>query len=407
MPNLPPGVEVLIADVARVSASNGFGLSRVDLQEFVGKFVRSKWNCDSGLGRYLQAKCKFVDGVPSRMWVSKFMAKHKLCLRKPQPLQKCRLQNASDPEIVYEFYDLLEQQVSRLNLENKPGHIINIDETCCVTDPSRGKVVAGIGQGHLHRNVSGAGRESYTVVGCVSADGSSQPPLIIFPAKHLYTTWCGKDVIPGTTFAKSDKGWMTAEVFTSWLSKLMEAIPQRPLLMIMDGHKTHLTLETVLLAEENGVTLLKLPSHTTDKLQPLDVSVYGPLKAAWDRQVIVHQRSSNFGPITKAVFVDIVSKVWPKAMQAQSIISGFRTTGIFPVDRKQYPLKAFDPKKLAVYRATHPEAAPVPLTTVVEEAQSPPMSSQKSTQFAPTPMERSSLTASLVEVSNTIHTAIA
>ena len=48
-----------------------------------------------------------------------------------------------------------------------------------------------------------------------------------------------------------------------------------------DGHGSHTTTCMVELTLENNIHLFCLPPHTTHKLQPLDVWVFGPLQCAW------------------------------------------------------------------------------------------------------------------------------
>lgn len=48
-------------------------------------------------------------------------------------------------------------------------------------------------------------------------------------------------------------------------------------LLVLDNHSSHLHIETLNLAKEAGI-MLSFPPHCSHKLQPLDVSVFGPLK---------------------------------------------------------------------------------------------------------------------------------
>jgi hypothetical protein len=46
---------------------------------------------------------------------------------------------------------------------------------------------------------------------------------------------------------------------------------------VLDGHSTHTkNLEAIELTRENSVLLLSIPAHTTDQLQPLDISFSNP-----------------------------------------------------------------------------------------------------------------------------------
>jgi hypothetical protein len=49
-------------------------------------------------------------------------------------------------------------------------------------------------------------------------------------------------------------------------------------LLILDGHGNHVTLEAIKHAQEFGLNMITLPSHTSHALQPLDVSCFKPFK---------------------------------------------------------------------------------------------------------------------------------
>lgn len=61
----------------------------------------------------------------------------------------------------------------------------------------------------------------------------------------------------------------------------MNRLPEHPILLILGSHGSHVTDEIVDLATIYNVKLLCLPPHITHKLQPLDVSIFGPLQQAW------------------------------------------------------------------------------------------------------------------------------
>ena len=76
---------------------------------------------------------------------------------------------------------------------------------------------------------------------------------------------------------------MTMELFSSWFIKFLNTVTERPLLLVFDGHMTHVSINVIQRAMEDDVILLKLPSHTTDKLQPLDIGGFEQLKRLWEK----------------------------------------------------------------------------------------------------------------------------
>ena len=74
---------------------------------------------------------------------------------------------------------------------------------------------------------------------------------------------------------------MTGEIFVaSVLPHIVRhtgASKEAPILLLMDNHASHISLETVEFCRENGIVIVTFPPHCSHKLQPLDVAVYGPL----------------------------------------------------------------------------------------------------------------------------------
>jgi imidazoleglycerol phosphate dehydratase HisB len=94
----------------------------------------------------------------------------------------------------------------------------------------------------------------------------------------------------GASMAMQPERWITAFLFSQWISHFIKSLesrggvsPTNRHLLIVDGHNSHVTLEVVHKAMQVGLDLLTLPSHTSHRLQPLDVSVFGPFKRAFKR----------------------------------------------------------------------------------------------------------------------------
>ena len=86
---------------------------------------------------------------------------------------------------------------------------------------------------------------------------------------------------PGTMGVVTDSGWTDSKVFVKWLYHFVKAVkptPAKKVVLFVDGHICHKSLEAVELARTNGVELISFPPHTTHRLQPLDKCHFGPLK---------------------------------------------------------------------------------------------------------------------------------
>ena len=111
---------------------------------------------------------------------------------------------------------------------------------------------------------------------------------------------------------------------------------------------THISIDLIKEAKKEYITIVKYPPHVTDQLQSVDVTCFGPLKSTWES--LLNEWVIEWGSkLTKANFVNLLSKVWHEDLKPSNFVSGFRTTGIFPVDREKYKNSRLGPRLLKRY----------------------------------------------------------
>ena len=115
-------------------------------------------------------------------------------------------------------------------------------------------------------------------------------------------------------YAKSESGWIDSELFMAWMRKtfLRYCSSQRPVLLFVDGHTSHINLDVIDLAHENEVILFCLPPHTTHALQPLDVSVFKLLKSHFSKAVHTMSFAKDF-VVSKSEFARVVKIPFERA----------------------------------------------------------------------------------------------
>lgn len=101
--------------------------------------------------------------------------------------------------------------------------------------------------------------------------------------------------------------------------------------MIFDSHGSHQTAEFRDFCNQQSILTLCMPAHTSHNLQPLDVSCFGPLKRAYGSQ-IENKMRLGINHITKEEFLPAFFAAHKQVMTADIIISGFRATGLAPLD---------------------------------------------------------------------------
>ena len=256
-------------------ANRGFPLSRTMVKAFAWSIAKRCGTCDRFNTEY----------GPGEKWWTLFKQRHpQLALRRSDTLERSRA-DALNPTIVNEYYDLLYTVLDDNGLLNSPRQFFNCDETFVPLDYSREKVVTTKGVKNVYRQSQGTS-DHITMLCCASAAGLPLPPLIIY-SKSFPGGQYRFDGPDDALYAKSESGWIDTELFITWFKKifLKFSVAQRPLLLLIDGHKSHMGLDLVDLCWENNVILFCLPPHTTDALQPLDVSVFKSFKDHFSKSV--------------------------------------------------------------------------------------------------------------------------
>ncbi len=170
---------------------------------------------------------------------------------------------------------------------------------------------------------------------------------LIISAKNLHSSWI-ENAEPNIKFQVTESGWMEADSFDDWFTNVFVAETRHlkgPTLLILDGHKSHLSMRIAQTARANQVSIVCLPAHSTHLLQPLDVAVFSPVKTAWRKIVSEGNINNSYKNIDKKTFTEYFSKlIMSKTVFRRShSVSGFDTTGIFPLDRAR-----ISPEKLKI-----------------------------------------------------------
>ena len=162
--------------------------------------------------------------------------------------------------------------------------IYNSDETGVTIVHRPSKVVAELGRRHVYNVTSAERGHTHTVLSCISASGFVLPPCIVYQRKKRVPENLREGAVAGTVFCNSDNGWINAEIYLEWFNNFLKSIPPaRPVILIQDGHASHISIELIELARSNGVHILCLPAHTTHLLQPLDVGVFKSFKVFFSK----------------------------------------------------------------------------------------------------------------------------
>ena len=294
----------------------------------------------------------FPDNRPGQTWCKLFMNRH------PVLSERCaesisRSRGALTEGCVRGWFSDAKEYFQKKKVEyilHDSTKQYNGDETGFQLDPKTGKIIGP--KGEVVYTEAGGNREHMSVLVVTRADGKLMTSAIIYPYRKCIPKPI-LDSMPESGFclAKSDSGWMTSAVFFEFFANTfipeLAAVcrkekglgPDEELILTdddwivfwIDGYSSHLTYHTSQLCERNHILLYCFKAHSSHICQPNDVGPFKPLKNEWRKAVSEWRLKNPYATLNKVNFAGVLSAAVRKLDQA-SIVSGYRSTGLYPFD---------------------------------------------------------------------------
>jgi hypothetical protein len=135
---------------------------------------------------------------------------------------------------------------------------------------------------------------STSVMFAVTANGTLLPPYVCYKSLHIYNTWI-QHGLTGTCYNRTQSGWFTAEIFNDWFESRLSGCK----VLIGDNLCSHISFQTIKLAMKYNIDFVFLVPNSTHLTQPLDFSVFKPLKVWWGNVLKKYKRKNRWGTSKK------------------------------------------------------------------------------------------------------------
>jgi len=244
--------------------------------------------------------------------------------------------------------------------------IFNCDETGLITVTDPPKVFSQKGLKQAGQATTAERGALVTMLSFVCANGNSIPPVFIFPGVQ-FREYMLHDAPTGSLGLAHRSGWMTEDNFFLSLKhfvKYVKATKETPALLLLDNHESHISFEVVSYAKEHHVVLLTFPPHCSHRLQPLDVTVYGPFKDYFKTAQNEWMLANPEKTLNIYQMASLAKKAYLNAFTPKNISAGFSSSGIYPFDRNIFQ----ESDLLSLSETDHPIAS----TSRIDSPLSPP-----------------------------------
>ncbi|KAL7638998.1 UNVERIFIED_CONTAM: hypothetical protein RMT77_010533 [Armadillidium vulgare] len=341
---LPMEEEILAQHIA-VLGDYGLAFEITDLQRFVRNFLFAK-------KRRID---RFADGFsPGIDWVHGFLSRKANVLSKRKCQNINRRRAAVSENVISDYFENLKKSLQGIS----PKYIVNYDETNFVDDPGTKEQIFRRGNKRAER-VMNTSKTAVSVMFAATALGEMIPSFVVYKGTKLMDSYLEGGPL-NTQYAFSKSGWFDGELFKQYINKIIipffKKEPEKKKVLIGDNLPAHMSLEIVEILKQNNISLVFLPPNSTHILQPLDVSVFRPLKIAW-RKVLQRFKLNEgkmFTTLPYAYFPNLLLQLMQMVSETfpQNVKSGFRKCGIYPFKPSAV---AVTPKPLTPSKRITPE----------------------------------------------------
>lgn len=321
--------ESLLEDWITKCARKGFPRRKDDILQSVKEFIDTSGKITP-----------FTDNVPGKSWYKGFLSRHpNISLRESEAVTRASA-SLSEKDIRKWFEDITNylRDENAIEILKDPTRVYNGDETNFVLCPKTCKVLAIKGTKNVYEVDQGKAKEAVTCMFSFSASGGIVPPMIIYPYVRV-----PKDIVQSVPdswgIGHSTTGWMKSEVFYEYIANIFNPFLSdnnitKPVILFVDGHKTHLSYNLSQLCNELGIILIALYPNSTRILQPADVAAFKPIKNGWKKGVLNWRRTHINDAINKTNVAPILKHVIDQ-LNTNILVNGFKACGLFPWDPNQ------------------------------------------------------------------------
>ena len=343
--------ERLLANYIEKASRMYLGLSPRGVRKLVFQFAAAN---------NIESPTSWTYGMAGANWLTLFLKRNKrLSIRTPEATSLSRATSFNKTNVA-NFFDNLAQVLEKYEFELH--EIYNSDQTGITTVQRPDRVIAKRGVKQVGVLTSAERGTLVTMAIAVNASGNMVQPIFVFPRVHFRYHFITNGPA-GSIGSANPSGWMIGDDFLLFMKHFVavtKCTKEKPVLMLLDNHDSHINIPLIDYCRENGVVLLSFPPHCSHKLQPLDRSVYGPLKKYVNSSCDGWMKTHPGKTMTIYDIPGIAKEALPLAATPSNIQKGFQVSGIYPFNRNIFSEDEYMPGFVTDRPEPQPQDQPEP-----------------------------------------------
>lgn len=135
---------------------------------------------------------------------------------------------------------------------------------------------------------------------------------------------------------------MNSQIFLSYIKDIFHPFVIEngitpPVILFVDGHISHRSLELAEFCSENKIVLVSFLPNATHLCQPMDVVLFKPVKTKWTTTIFEFKISHpNEARMSKSVFCSLLKSCLDQCVKPELLQKSFESTALFPFGAQHF-----------------------------------------------------------------------
>ena len=267
----------------------------------------------------------------THQWYYSFMSRWPGLVSRRLAGARSHSSKATTIEALTTYYHQLQSTLKKYNLTKSPDSLFVIEEVCINTDKSPPEVISWKDV-RCDKNNKVIG-PTLTMIVCGNSTGARLPGFFVFPGKTVSSESI-EDCSPGTGATCSDEGTTNSSVFQLYLEnhflKFIERKEEaQPILLLYDGHRTHISPAMIELYKKQYVHMFPLPPNVSQATADMSFGIFKDFVPRFNEESDDFLESELDKSIHSSVCV-VACKAYKRAINSTVLKAFFKNVGIYP-----------------------------------------------------------------------------